>query len=269
MCPRSRYSWLVSSVPAAPGRRLRGAPPRRRSQASRHSGPAARRPRRHQPPPEEVSHGEILGKRTQDIRQASPEMEKKAQVATHQDHRQGPDHPRRATPTSSTIGRTSIGNIKHAMDLYKAENGRYPARLQRVHDRDHQDEQHRPARAPVLPGVWLRREGAQADHPGISRPQGQGPPRLTLSHGRTRGWPARFSSDISNYRRLRPRPWRSPLGLEPLEPSGPGISLGSWVGEIRFTFQTPGLVSSKPSDQSSWSCRSCTSPSTTACCRWR
>jgi hypothetical protein len=76
--------------------------------------------------PQEVSHGYIVGAKTQDIRKLTPEEEAKT----------------RAAPTAITardpitlsgnayvvsIGNISVGHIKHAMDLYQAENGRYPA----------------------------------------------------------------------------------------------------------------------------------------------
>ncbi len=121
MCSRSCCLWLVSLslLLLAAG-----------CEETRHVGgqkagpPAAAAPVT--PPPEEVSHGEILGQRTQDIRQVTPEEEKKTQVA--------PSNVTARDPITLSgnvyvvaIGQTAIGNIKHAIDLYQAENGRYPA----------------------------------------------------------------------------------------------------------------------------------------------
>ncbi len=70
---------------------------------------------------------EILGKRTTDIRDAQKEMKAAGAV-------QAPTRPIAKDPITlagnvyvSAIGQTSINNIKHAMDLYHAENdGKYP-----------------------------------------------------------------------------------------------------------------------------------------------
>jgi hypothetical protein len=77
-------------------------------------------------PPKPVSHGEILGKRTQDIRKAEPELEKGAVAASTKITAKDPiTIVGNAYVTS--VGRTALGNITHAIDLYHAENGRYPA----------------------------------------------------------------------------------------------------------------------------------------------
>jgi hypothetical protein len=77
-------------------------------------------------PTQEVSHGEILGKRTQDIRQLTPEEQTKTQAAPTKITARDP-----ITLSGNAyvvaIGQIATGNIKHAMDLYQAENGRYPA----------------------------------------------------------------------------------------------------------------------------------------------
>jgi hypothetical protein len=68
----------------------------------------------------------IVGKRTQDIRDAATELKTgKAQVGSTRIVARDP-----FTLTGNAyvaiIGRTSMLNIQHAVDLYQAENGRYP-----------------------------------------------------------------------------------------------------------------------------------------------
>lgn len=67
----------------------------------------------------------IVGKRTQDIREAAPALKKGAQVAgtkiTAKDPITLP-----ANAYVSTIGRISIDSIQHALDLFNASEGRYP-----------------------------------------------------------------------------------------------------------------------------------------------
>jgi hypothetical protein len=119
VCPRSCCPWLVSLsfLILAAG-----------CDEPRHVGrPKARPPTAAAPEaPKEVSHGEILGQRTQDIRQITPEEEKKTQVASSHITARDP-----ITLSGNTyvvaIGQIAIGNIKHSLDLYQAENGRYPA----------------------------------------------------------------------------------------------------------------------------------------------
>jgi hypothetical protein len=75
-------------------------------------------------PPEKAKP--ILGERTQDVKDAQAELKKGSAVAA----------PPRAiakdpiTLSGNTyvyaIGKTSIDNIKHAIDLYQATNGEYP-----------------------------------------------------------------------------------------------------------------------------------------------
>ena len=120
MRPRSSYSWLVSLsllFLAAGCEETRHVGGQNASPPPTVAAPA---------PPQEVSHGEILGKRTQDIRQLPPEEEKKTQVAASNVTARDP-----ITLSGNVyvvaIGQTAIGNIKHAIDLYQAENGRYPA----------------------------------------------------------------------------------------------------------------------------------------------
>jgi hypothetical protein len=123
MWPRSCYSCLVSLsllFLAA------GCEETRHVGGQNASPPTATAPVPAPPPPQEVSHGEILGKRTQDIRQLAPEEEQKTQVAPANVTARDP-----ITLSGNVyvvaIGQTAIGNIKHAIDLYQAENGRYPA----------------------------------------------------------------------------------------------------------------------------------------------
>ena len=68
----------------------------------------------------------IVGKRTQDIKNADTELKKEgASVATTKITAKDPiTLPGNAYVT--IIGRTSILNIQHAIDLYHAENDRYP-----------------------------------------------------------------------------------------------------------------------------------------------
>jgi hypothetical protein len=76
--------------------------------------------------PKEVSHGEILGQRTQDIRPLTSEEQKKTEAAPTRITARDP-----ITLSGNAyvvaIGQIAVGNIKHAMDLYHAENGRYSA----------------------------------------------------------------------------------------------------------------------------------------------
>jgi hypothetical protein len=122
MCPRSCCSWLV---PLSLLFLAAGCEETRHAGGQNASPPTAAAPAP-PPPPQEVSHGEILGKRTQDIRQLPPEEEKKTQVAPANITARDP-----ITLSGNAyvvaIGQISIGNIKHAIDLYQAENGRYPA----------------------------------------------------------------------------------------------------------------------------------------------
>jgi hypothetical protein len=71
-------------------------------------------------------HEFIVGKRTQEIKNAKPELQKGgARIATTKITAKDPiTLPGNAYVT--TIGRTSIMNIQHALDLYHATNDRYP-----------------------------------------------------------------------------------------------------------------------------------------------
>jgi hypothetical protein len=68
---------------------------------------------------------EILNKRTQDIRDANAELQKGAQVGSTKIVAKDPIT-LSGNAYVSMIGQTSILNIQHAMDLYKATNDRYP-----------------------------------------------------------------------------------------------------------------------------------------------
>lgn len=77
-------------------------------------------------PSPKVKTREILGKRTQDIKDAPAEI--KSGVA-----KVAPARPIAKDPITlsgnvyvSAIGQTAIGNIKHSVDLYQAEKGEYP-----------------------------------------------------------------------------------------------------------------------------------------------
>jgi len=77
------------------------------------------------PPPAPAEDGFIVGKRTQDIRKAEPEIQKGAQVAT-QKITANDYITLQGNAYVTMIGQTSILEIEHAMNLYKATNDRYP-----------------------------------------------------------------------------------------------------------------------------------------------
>ncbi len=123
MCPRSRCFWLVSLSPLL---LAAGCEEPRHVGGQNASPPTAAAPAPPPSPPEDVSHGEILGKRTQDIRKAEPELEKGAQTASTNIVAKDPiTLPGNAYVTM--IGRTSMLQIEQAVNLYKAANDRYPA----------------------------------------------------------------------------------------------------------------------------------------------
>jgi hypothetical protein len=78
------------------------------------------------PPPPERAHGEILGRRTQDIRPSTPEATQGTVVAGSRITARDPIT-LQGNAYVVAIGQIATGHIKHAMDLYQAENGRYPA----------------------------------------------------------------------------------------------------------------------------------------------
>ena len=79
-----------------------------------------------QPKPRPQQSGPIIGQRTTEVRNAAPELQGgNAKVASTKIVKKDP-----ITIVGnayvSIIGRTSVLNIQHAMDLYKATNDRYP-----------------------------------------------------------------------------------------------------------------------------------------------
>lgn len=74
-------------------------------------------------PPQEDKF--IVGAKTQEIKNAEPELQKGAETASQKITAKDPiTLVGNAYVTS--VGRIAIDNIKHTMDLYNAENGRYP-----------------------------------------------------------------------------------------------------------------------------------------------
>jgi hypothetical protein len=67
----------------------------------------------------------IVGKRTTDVRNAAPELEKGAQEGSTKIVAKDPIT-LAGNAYVTMIGRTSILEIEHAMNLYKATNDRYP-----------------------------------------------------------------------------------------------------------------------------------------------
>ncbi len=179
------------------------------------------------------------------------------------DHRPGVDgqHQARRRPVPSRERPLSQGLHEFMEVIIKANNIALP-------------------QAPVLPGVRLRREGAQAHHPGIPGPQGAaaaialrpfvalpgrqassaGTQPMTSGHGRARHpkdqdgqsllsalLGVSESSPRGAYgRKPRPRPIRFDGAVWEGMVRAPW---GIWTGVIRLTFQTPAWVSWKPSDQ--------------------
>ena len=146
------------SVPAAPGRRLRGDPPRRRSKREPPDGRRARAATaargglaRRDPGQADAGHPPApRPKRKRRRRSPPPTITARDPITLS------------GNAYVSIIGQTSIA--QHQARHRPLPGGERPlsGELRRVHDRDHQGEQHRPARPPVVPGVWLRRERAQA-----------------------------------------------------------------------------------------------------------
>ena len=97
-------------------------------------GPVPRRPPRPgQAPPAKKEPKFIVGQRTQDIKNANAELKSgQAKVASTRIVAKDPIT-LQGNAYVSIIGRTSMLNIQHAVDLYQAENDRYPKDYQRVH----------------------------------------------------------------------------------------------------------------------------------------
>ena len=90
--------------------------------ADRPPAPANPKPRSKAPAKSEF----IVGKRTQDIRNAQTELKQgKAQVASTRIVAKDP-FTLSGNAYVSIIGRASMLNMQHAIDLYRAENDRYP-----------------------------------------------------------------------------------------------------------------------------------------------
>ena len=85
------------------------------------------------PAPAPVSHGEILGKRTQDVKDVQAEQQQGAQTASRKVVSKDPIT-LAGNVYVTAIGQTAINNIKHAVDLYQAENGRFPKDYQEFMD---------------------------------------------------------------------------------------------------------------------------------------
>jgi hypothetical protein len=86
---------------------------------------AATTPPPSQAPAPATDDGFIVGKRTQDVRNAGPEIQNGAQVATQTITARDPIT-LQGNAYVTMIGKTSILQIDHAMNLYKATNDRYP-----------------------------------------------------------------------------------------------------------------------------------------------
>lgn len=76
-------------------------------------------------PQPDAEPGPILGRRTQDVRNAETEIQQGARVATQKITARDPIT-LQGNAYVSMIGQTSILQIDHAMNLYKATNDRYP-----------------------------------------------------------------------------------------------------------------------------------------------
>jgi hypothetical protein len=80
-------------------------------------------------PPAKPADTFIVGRTTTDIKPATDAMPKNAQVASQKITAKDPIT-LQGNAYVTSIGQIAINNIKHAMDLYYAENGRYPANHQ-------------------------------------------------------------------------------------------------------------------------------------------
>jgi hypothetical protein len=84
-------------------------------------------------PPTPPPTREILGKKTQDVREAEGELAKGAQVGSTKIIAKDPiTLP--ANAYVSIVGKTGLLNVQHAIDLYNAENGHYPKDYQEFRD---------------------------------------------------------------------------------------------------------------------------------------
>jgi hypothetical protein len=77
------------------------------------------------PSPRPQQSGPIIGQRTTEIRNAAPELQNGGAKAASTTIKKDPI-PLVGNAYVSIIGRTAMLNIQHAMDLFKAENDRFP-----------------------------------------------------------------------------------------------------------------------------------------------
>jgi hypothetical protein len=124
----ARRPWLVPSIALGLGLLIVGCDqptgssrPRSRSKAV---DPVAEQPAP-PPPPAEAPREFIVGKRTQEIRDASAEKKAGGVVATQKITAKDPIT-LQGNAYVTSIGRISIDQITHALDLYHAETGEYP-----------------------------------------------------------------------------------------------------------------------------------------------
>ncbi len=78
------------------------------------------------PPAAKKEDAFIVGQKTQEVRELAKEVKNGANVVTPRITARDPIT-LQGNAYVSSIGQIAIGNIKHTMDLYQAENGRYPA----------------------------------------------------------------------------------------------------------------------------------------------
>lgn len=85
------------------------------------------------PPQEEIKLRPVIGQKTSDIKDASVELQKGGQQANMKITAKDPIT-LQGNAYVTSVGRISIMNITHAIDLYHAENGRYPKDYQEFMD---------------------------------------------------------------------------------------------------------------------------------------
>ncbi len=83
--------------------------------------------------PEEIKLRPVIGQRTTDIKDASVELQKGGQQANMKITAKDPIT-LQGNAYVTSVGRVAIMNIQHAVDLYEAENGRYPKDYQEFMD---------------------------------------------------------------------------------------------------------------------------------------
>ena len=110
----------VQSRPKSTEPRLR---PGSTSTLTSRTGPQPRPDPSLQPRPQQS--GPIIGQRTNEIRNAAPELQKGGAKVASTKIKSDPI-PIVGNAYVSIIGRLSMDNMKHAMDLFNAENDRYP-----------------------------------------------------------------------------------------------------------------------------------------------